>query len=104
MRHDLFERFAVGGEDIFAEREGDTLDHFLERVFRRGVIGRPYAQMELNLAGSGENRGLHARVLRIDRCGALLDFRFRKPGGAHFAIKKARRRRPAVPGAARLFP
>ena len=88
---DLLEGLAGGGEDAFAERQGDALDHFVERALGFSAIGRPGAQMNLNFAGRGENRGLHAGVLRIDRRGALLDLRFGEAGGAQFAIKEPRR-------------
>src|SRR5437879_11953250 len=96
-RDDLFERLAVGSEDVFSQRKGDALDHFVEHALGGSMIGRPGAQLDPNLAGGGEDGGLYIRLLRVNRSGTLLDFRLGKARSAHLAQKQTRRTRQPLP-------
>ncbi len=72
---DLFERFAVGGEDGVAHLGFDLFGEFVDAGLGLGEGGFGAEEVELDLAGSGEDGGLDVGVLLVDGRGAGVDLR-----------------------------
>ena len=73
--HDLFERFAVRGEDGVFHLGFDLFDEFVDAGLGFGQGGFGAEEVELDLAGAGEDGGLDIGVLLVDGSGAGVDVR-----------------------------
>src|SRR6266851_4871126 len=83
---DLLERLAVGGEDGVVHLGFDLFCEFVHAGLGLGEGGPGAEEVELDLAGAGEDSGLDVGVLLIDGRGAGVDLGLGDEGHAEHAL------------------
>jgi len=86
--NDLFEGFAVEGEDVLSHLGGDEVEDGVDAGFGFGEAGLDAEEVELDLGASGKDGGFDVGELLVDGSGASVDLALWNEGHAEDAASE----------------